>query len=144
MNSLVTKCRELAALLRAQADELDRFHKATEPTPEATARFFNMEYLTTIHIVADCCGLSKADLLGTRRTAQIVDARHMAMNLLRKNLDASPQEIALAFGRTIHGVNHALNSAESRVSSDRRFRERLGKVIEVVRKARGLANPQAA
>ena len=72
-----------------------------------------------ISIVADYYNLSTADLTGKVRTGQIALARHIAMYLIRNNLDVSLKKIGESFGGKDHTtVINAIEKVDKELKTD--------------------------
>lgn len=71
-----------------------------------------MTPIDVIRAVARDYGVSPADVLGSRRTARLVEPRHLAIWLARDLLDMSFPALARAFRRDSSTVQHAVRRAE--------------------------------
>ena len=80
-----------------------------------------------INIVADYYNLTPSQLTGKIRTGQIALARHIAMYLIRNNLDVPLKKIGDAFGGKDHTT---VMSAISKVDKELKTNEQLRKAIE--------------
>jgi chromosomal replication initiation ATPase DnaA len=63
------------------------------------------------------------------RRAEVVDARHLAIYLIKTRLDWSCKRIARLFNRDYHSITYALREAKDRLEVDHWFAEMAGKVI---------------
>ena len=63
-------------------------------------------------------GISKEDLLGTRRTREIAQARHISIYLIRKVTEMSLPNIGKIFGRDHTTVMSSCEAVEKRLRTD--------------------------
>ncbi len=76
-----------------------------------------------INIVADYYNLVPSQLTGKIRTGQIALARHIAMYLIRNNLDVSLQKIGIIFGGKDHTtVMSAISKVDKELKTDESLR----------------------
>lgn len=80
-----------------------------------------------IDTVANACGVTSEEIVGESRRAEIVDARHLAIALIRVRFGWTHYRIAEHFGKRDHTtVMHAVNSFRSRVKNS----ERLSAIVQ--------------
>lgn len=76
-----------------------------------------------INVVADYYNLVPSQLTGKIRTGQIALARHIAMYLIRNNLDVSLQKIGIIFGGKDHTtVMSAISKVDKELKTDESLR----------------------
>ena len=63
-------------------------------------------------------GISKEELLGTRRTREIAQARHISIYLIRKVTEMSLPNIGKIFGRDHTTVMSSCEAVEKRLRTD--------------------------
>lgn len=74
-----------------------------------------------IGIVAEELDIPKEAILSKSRTAEVVDARHLAIKLLHSK-DIYPSRIASIFNLSTRCINYAITNFEHRVSQNNVFR----------------------
>lgn len=86
--------------------------------------------------VCSAAGISREDLLSTKRTARVCQARQVAIYLARELTTLSVAQIAREFDRDHSTVLHAIRATESRLGPD-------SKTTVILARARGLlqSNP---
>lgn len=82
------------------------------------------EIVAVIRLVSDATGIPTRDILGTRRSWEIAEARHKVCFLLRKLLKDMPlTAIASAINRTDHStVMFAVRKIEHRMDTSAKFK----------------------
>lgn len=101
--------------------EVEKRPKRYMPPPEVIDR------------VADFFSLKPAAIRGKRRTKDLVQARHLAMYLLRKELEVSLKEIGRFFGGRDHTtVMHAVDKIHNLLPHSERLRRELEGVTRKV------------
>lgn len=81
--------------------------------------------------VCDYYNLTTAQIISKTRTANIANARHIAMYLCRKLLDSPYQEIGLAFGNRDHStVMSAYEKVESSLKSNSLYLKAINEIEE--------------
>ena len=78
--------------------------------------------------VCEVCGLSRQELLSSRRSTRVSHARQLAMYLARELTPLSLSEIARAFDRDHTTVIHALRAVESRLEPGSETASRIHRV----------------
>jgi chromosomal replication initiator protein len=78
--------------------------------------------------VCAVCGLSREELLSTRRSARVAHARQLAMYLARELTPLSLTEIARGFDRDHTTVLHALRAVEGRLEPGSETSERVHRI----------------
>ena len=77
-----------------------------------------------INVVADYYSLNPSQITGKIRTGQIALARHIAIYLIRQNLDVSLKKIGEMFGGKDHTtVMHAIKHVESELKTNSEMKE---------------------
>ncbi|MHB1651217.1 MAG: helix-turn-helix domain-containing protein [Desulfitobacteriaceae bacterium] len=107
-------------------DHFEHFWQGFEEEARTTANPEN-----TIRVVAEVCRIPVEDILGNRRTPRIVEARHLAMYVLRKLCHASYTEVGRQFGKEHGTIIHACRGIEAKFSTDDGLRERLEVIYKV-------------
>lgn len=74
-----------------------------------------------ITLVAEETDTPKEAILSKSRTAEVVDARHLAIKLLHAN-NVYPSRIASIFNLSTRCINYAITNFEHRVSQNNVFR----------------------
>ena len=82
-------------------------------------------------VVADFLNVNTIDMLSKSRISKIVEARHIAIYLIRKLTNYSLKEIGILFGRRHHTtIMHAEEEIKNRIESDKRFNSLINKIIK--------------
>lgn len=74
-----------------------------------------------ITLVTEESDIPKEAILSKSRTAEVVDARHLAIKLLHAN-NVYPSRIASIFNLSTRCINYAITNFEHRVSQNNVFR----------------------
>jgi chromosomal replication initiator protein len=132
-----TNIRELEGLFNRMVASSQEFHQ--EPTVDAAESVLDgyrqpADYQATLRDVLEATaryhGLTVSDLVGTRRTQRLNEARQIAMYLAREVTEASLPQIGEAFGGRAHStVLHSCN----RVAEEMALNERLCRDVEAIR-----------
>lgn len=84
--------------------------------------------------------ISKELILSKSRTAEVVDARHLAIRLLYSE-DIYPKRIAEIFGMSPRSIRHIITTFDSRIQTNRplgynldKIRRQLGSNSEITRR----------
>jgi len=93
------------------------------PTESLVNRCFNAIY--------DKYGISRNELTGQKRTKEIVNARHIAIYLIRNTVELSLPNIGKIFNRDHTTVMSSIENVEKRIRNDRAFKRE----IEALKKA---------
>lgn len=88
-----------------------------------------------VHAVSAYSGVSVRELLGERRSRDILRARQVAMYLARREAGASDYNIAVYFKRDPTTVLHAIRKIEREMESDRRLRHDVERVRHLVQRS---------
>lgn len=100
-----------------------------------------LEYASSvIDLVADELEVSRELILSKSRTAEVVDARHLAIKLLHsKNI--YPSRIAAIFGISPRSIRHIITAFDARVQANKslgynlaKIRKQLGESSDITRK----------
>lgn len=84
--------------------------------------------------VCDYCKVSKNDLFGKTRKANIVEARQISMYLAQKYAKLSTNKIGLLIGGRNHTtVIYSINSVEALMQSDAKFRQKVEEIEKNVK-----------
>lgn len=82
---------------------------------------------SVIDLVADELEISRELVLSKSRTAEVVDARHLAIKLLHsKNI--YPSRIAAIFGMSPRSVRHVITAFDARVQANKSLGYNLAKI----------------
>lgn len=100
-----------------------------------------LEYASSvIDLVADEFEISRELILSKSRTAEVVDARHLAIKLLHSK-DIYPSRIAAIFGMSPRSVRHVITAFDARVQANKslgynlaKIRKQLGESSDIMRK----------
>lgn len=87
------------------------------------------DYIITI--VADELDILKEQILSKSRTAEVVDARHMAAMLLHKS-NVYPARIASIFGVSPRTVQYVITSFDARIQTNRALRNSYVKLAKTL------------
>lgn len=82
-----------------------------------------------IDLVADELDVAKELILSKSRTAETVDARHMAVKLLR-TCDIYPSRIAAIFGLSARSVHYVITCFDARLQTNRALRSSYAKIAK--------------
>ena len=83
-------------------------------------------------VVAEVYGVRLDAIYGRRRTAEVVEARHAGMVLMRKRAKMTMMQIGEWFGGRNHGtVHYALDGHDERMRGTA-FAEKFGEVVRVL------------
>ncbi|MBR2454393.1 MAG: chromosomal replication initiator protein DnaA [Clostridia bacterium] len=74
-------------------------------------------------------GVSVADLKGTSQSAKTVNARNVAIYLLRSLTDMKLEAIGALFGRTHSTINHSLSKVENMITNYSAFEEEINELV---------------
>ena len=74
-------------------------------------------------------GVSVADLKGTSQAAKTVNARNVAVYLLRSLTDMKLEAIGALFGRTHSTINHSLSKVENMITNYPAFEEEINELV---------------
>ncbi|HBJ87127.1 MAG TPA: hypothetical protein DDZ88_25360 [Verrucomicrobiales bacterium] len=83
-----------------------------------------------LNLVCTYFGVSRGDLLGPCRSAELVWPRHCSIYLLRIHQKLTYKHIAKIFRRDLGAVHHSVRSVENRVATDRLRAAQLQHLIE--------------
>lgn len=82
-----------------------------------------------INLVADELEVPRELILSKSRTAETVDARHMAVKLLHY-CNVYPSRIATLFGLTPRSVHYVITSFDARIQTNRSLRNSYAKLAK--------------
>jgi chromosomal replication initiator protein len=91
--------------------------------------------------VGSVLGVSRADMLSSRRTPQVARARQLAMYLTRELTSLSLAQIAREFGRDHTTVLHAVRAVAGRLDPGTETTEALGKVHRLLGTSQAQSTP---
>lgn len=94
-----------------------------------------------IREAAHACGVSASDVLGERRWAEVVEARHLAIWLTRQLTPLPQVRIGLAFNRDEATVLHSIRAVERRRRKDPDWHAKSERMLE---RLKPLMGPSAA
>lgn len=93
-----------------------------------------------ITLVAEDTDMPKEAILSKSRTAEVVDARHLAIKLLHSK-DIYPSRIAAIFGMSPRSVRHVITAFDARAQANKslgynlaKIRKQLGESSDITRK----------
>lgn len=82
-----------------------------------------------LELVADELEVAKEQIFSKSRSAETVDARHMAVKLLHAN-NVYPSKIAEVFGLTTRNIQYVITSFDSRIQTNRSLRNSYAKIAK--------------
>lgn len=87
-----------------------------------------------INIVADYYSLTPTQITGKIRTGQLVQARHIAIYLIRQNLDIPLKKIGDMFGGKDHTtIMHAIKHVENELKTNPEMKEAINKLQKQIK-----------
>lgn len=78
-----------------------------------------------IRVTAEVTGISRGDILGTRRIPNLVEARHLAMYAIKETCGSTYAEIGRLFGKEHGAVIQACRIMTTKLEANEGLRERL-------------------
>ncbi len=112
-----------------QALTLDLAHKVLRPLPVEVRRQAPLELPQIAQAVARYYGFSVPEMRSTKRQANLVLARHVAMHFMKSMTQSSLRDIAAYWCRKDHAtVIHAAHKIQTLVSADELFKAELDKL----------------
>lgn len=106
---------------------------ALEREVEAISEHIPAAVQKIMETVAHEYGVTVRDILSRVRTAELVEARHMAMHLARVFTKFNLQALGRHFCRNHSTIMHAQHSLASRKDTDPKFAARLERVVALLR-----------
>lgn len=82
-----------------------------------------------IGIVAEELDIPKEAILSKSRTAEVVDARHLAIKLLHSK-DIYPSRIASIFGLSPRSIHYIITTFDARLQANRSLRNNYAKIAK--------------
>jgi len=88
-----------------------------------------VRFRTAVQAVSNVTGIKRRHILGQRRFRRYIDARHMAMQLVRQSTRLNLTSIGRLFDRDHSTIIHALNSIESIMDVSEEHSRRFSEVV---------------
>lgn len=88
-----------------------------------------VRFRKVVEAVSNVTGIKEDDILGRRRMRPIVDARHMAIRLLRIKSNLNLTNIGGLFDRDHTSVIHALSSSQDMMDMDLYYRKEFEQIV---------------
>ena len=129
----------IGAVLRSVAGELINDPKADQAGIIKTSNPLHGKRgkITTVRAVlsavAENYEVTHQEILGKTRTANLVEARHVAMYLAREHTTHSLVDLAAAFKRKSHStIDHGWGSIKTKMQSDSDLQRRISRLLSVI------------
>jgi len=102
-----------------------------------------VRFRKVVEAVSNVTGIKEDDILGRRRMRPIVDARHMAIRLLRIKSSLTLANIGGLFDRDHTSVIHALSSSQDMMDIDLYYRKEFEQIVNEYDRIMGELQPDA-
>jgi chromosomal replication initiator protein len=89
----------------------------------------HVRFRTAVQAVSNVTGIKRRHILGQRRFRRYIDARHMAMQLVRQSTKLNLTSIGRLFERDHSTVIHASNSVKSLIDISDNYRDEFNQIV---------------